>query len=91
MEPVFSRSEKFQKFAANPAGKAIVWLLLKLYTVIGMGFCLAPLALLSFARWWAVYKSVWFYGIFLWWGWPVYKPVIKSLLGSSKKTERKTQ
>lgn len=91
MEPVFSRSEKFQAFARNPAGQAIIWVLLKLYTVVGMGFCLAPLALLSFSRWWIVYRSVWFYGIFLWWGWPAYKPLIKSLLGPFQKTERKTQ
>lgn len=91
MDPVFARSEKFQKFATSTVGQVIIWILLKLYTILGMGFCLAPLALLSFSRWWIVYKSIWFYGIFLWCAWPAYKPVVQSLLGPYKKVERKTQ
>lgn len=91
IEPVFARSEKFQKFASTLVGQVTIWILLKVYTVIGMGFCLTPIALLSFHRWWKVYQSVWFYGVFLWYGWPLYKPALKTVLGSSKKSEQKKQ
>lgn len=93
MEPVFTKSAKFQEFASTAIGSAIIWILLKVYTVFGMGFCFAPLVLLSFHRWWKVYKSVWFFGFFLWWAWPAYKPVVRNLLGGGgpKKSETKSQ
>ncbi|XP_031630809.1 lysophospholipid acyltransferase 5 [Contarinia nasturtii] len=90
MEPVFARSEQFQKFANTLAGKVIIFILLKLYTFIGMGFCFGPLVLLSFHRWWALHRSLWFYGYILWFSWPIYKPVLKQLLGT-KKAERKKE
>lgn len=91
MEPVFTKSDKFQEFATTAYGSATIWILLKIYTVLGMGFCVSPLVLLSFHRWWKVYKSVWFYGFLLWWGWPAYKPVLRNLLGGSKKSDAKSQ
>lgn len=85
MVPVFANSEVVQKFNETTIGKAIVWILLKFYTVVGMGFCLAPLGLLTFDRWWAVYKATWMYGFILWFPWPIYKPILKTLLSSKRK------
>lgn len=90
MAPVFDNSEKFQHFAKTLAGQIIIWIVLKLYTVLGMGFCFAPLVLLSFNRYWALHRSIWFFGYLLWLPWPIYKPLLKKLLGS-KKPERKTK
>lgn len=90
MEPVFTRSEKFMKFAESAPGTIIIWIVLKLYTIIGMGFCVAPLALLSFNKWWTLYTSLWYFGFILWFPWPIYKPLLKQLLGS-KRPEKKTQ
>lgn len=90
MEPVFSRSEKFNNFANTFIGKVIIFILLKLYTFIGMGYCFAPLVLLSFNKWWALHCSLWFYGYLLWLPWPIYKPLLKKLLGT-KKIERKKE
>lgn len=87
MEPVFSRSEKFQAFASTAYGSLLIWITLKLYTIVGMGWCLAPLAMLSAAKWWTFYQSLWFFGFILWLPWPIYKPLLKQLLGSSKKAE----
>ncbi|XP_055316945.1 lysophospholipid acyltransferase 5 isoform X3 [Sitodiplosis mosellana] len=90
MEPVFSQSEKFANFANTLVGKVIIFILLKLYTFIGMGYCFAPLVLLSFSKWWALHYSLWFYGYLLWLPWPIYKPLLKQLLGT-KKAERKKE
>lgn len=87
MEPVFTRSDKFQWFANTTIGGILIWIALKLYTIIGMGWCLAPLALLSWTKWVIFYKSLWFFGFLLWLPWPIYKPILKLLLGSSKKTQ----
>lgn len=84
MEPVFARSDKFQNFAKTSIGQLIIFILLKLYTFIGMGFCFSPLVLLSFSRWWALHRSLWFYGYLLWLPWPLYKPLLKQLLGTKR-------
>lgn len=90
MEPVFSNSEKFQNFARTLPGQILIFIVLKLYTVLGMGFCFAPLVLLSFSKYWALHRSLWFFGYILWLPWPIYKPLLIKLLGS-KKPERKKQ
>lgn len=90
MEPVFTRSEKFSNFAKTMYGQVLIWIALKLYTFIGMGFCFGPLVLLSFGKWWALHRSVWFFGYILWLPWPIYKPLLKQLLGT-KKAERHSQ
>lgn len=93
MAPVFARSEKFQKFSQTFVGQALIWITLKLYTIIGMGWCVAPLALLGFNRWWTLYCSLWFFGYILWLPWPIYKPLLKQLLGSKRpeKSEKLSQ
>lgn len=91
MEPVFTRSEKFKQFSETFIGNVIIWITLKLYTIVGMGWCLAPLAMLSYTKWWTVYRSLWFFGFILWLPWPIYKPLLKQLLGSTKKSTEKSQ
>lgn len=86
MVPIFTKSEKIQKINENPVGHAVFWILLKLYTIVGMGWCLAPLALLTLERWWAVYKASWLFGFVLWLPWPLYKPLLKSLLLTKSKS-----
>lgn len=90
MAPVFDNSVKFQSFAKTVPGQVIIWLVLKAYTVFGMGFCFSPLVLLSFDKWWTLHSSMWYYGYILWLPWPLYKPLLINLLGS-KKPQRKTQ
>lgn len=90
MAPVFDNSEKFQNFAKSLPGQIIIFIVLKLYTVLGMGFCFSPLVLLSFHRYWTLHRSLWFFGYILWLPWPIYKPLLKNLLGS-KRPERKTK
>lgn len=84
MAPVFTGSQKFRNFAKTTAGKVFIWAALRLYTVIGMGFCVAPMIVRSFDKSWALYRSVWFFGYFFWLPWPVYIPVLMKLLGSKK-------
>jgi len=90
MAPVFTQSEKFNKFANTFAGQVILWVVMKLYTVLGMGFCFAPLVLLKFNKYWTLQQSLWFYGYILFLPWPIYKPLLQQILGT-KKVERKTQ
>lgn len=89
VEPIFSRSEKWQKACENPVLRAFVWILLKLYTSIGMGWCVAPLVYLTFSKWWSIFCSAWFIGFIVWLPWPLYVPILKNLLGSPRKPEKK--
>nr|CAD7410074.1 unnamed protein product [Timema poppensis] len=80
LEQIIQKSEAAVEFFKNPLVQIITWIILKLYTFVFMGWCLIPFALLSFPRWWQVYKSVYFIGFVLFGLWPFYQPTIKKLL-----------
>ncbi|XP_026272325.1 lysophospholipid acyltransferase 5 [Frankliniella occidentalis] len=84
VESILARNEKATMFLSSPFVSPIVWVILKLYTFIFMGYCLVPFVLLSFNRYWAVYKSVYFSGYLLFLGWHLYAPLVRKALKPSR-------
>ncbi|KAK7867424.1 hypothetical protein R5R35_003848 [Gryllus longicercus] len=82
LEPKLINNRTVKKFLEDPKIVPFVWVILKLYTLVFMGYCLVPFALLSFAKWWQVYKSVYFIGHLFFGLWPLYGRFVKRFLSS---------
>lgn len=88
---VLTRNEPLMKFCENPFVECILWVILKLYTVVGMGWCLLPFVFLSVGKWWYMYKTVWFFGFVLWIPFPIYTKILKIIFPPTKKTQEQKQ
>ncbi|XP_042872826.1 lysophospholipid acyltransferase 5-like isoform X2 [Penaeus japonicus] len=60
--------------------KYIKFVILKLYVVVFMGYCLGPFVLLKLHRWWNFYTSLYFSGHIFFAGWPLYAAAVKSVI-----------
>ncbi|XP_068223260.1 lysophospholipid acyltransferase 5 isoform X2 [Palaemon carinicauda] len=60
--------------------KYIKFVVLKVYVVIFMGYCLGPFVLLKLHRWWQFYTSLYFSGHIFFAGWPLYGSAVKALI-----------
>ena len=78
LEPMLDQSEMKEFFTQSLW--PLTWLVLKLYTLVFMGYCLVPFVLLSYSRWNHVYASVYYFGHFVFFLWPLYAPFVKKLL-----------
>lgn len=52
----------------------------KIWQVVMFGYCIAPFVLLSLSKWWQVYKSVYFMGYVIYFGWPLILPLLKNII-----------
>uniref|UniRef100_A0A1L8D692 Lysophospholipid acyltransferase 5 n=1 Tax=Plutella xylostella TaxID=51655 RepID=A0A1L8D692_PLUXY len=78
LEPIISRTEIYHKVWDNTAGKYILYALLKLYTIVYMGWSLVPFDLKVYNKWMGVYASLYFSGFLLFIPWAfAYKPLLK--------------
>ncbi|CAB0017009.1 unnamed protein product [Nesidiocoris tenuis] len=80
LEVILKRNEFFLERLQDPVASKIKWVVLKLYTLIFMGPCILPLAVLKFDKWWLIYSRTYFYAHLFWGGWILYKPLVKKLL-----------
>lgn len=88
---IVEKSKILDKYKSNSVFKFSLFIFLKFYVTIFMGYCLIPFTLLSFAKWWAVYRSLYFSGFILFLPWMfVYKPILKMVL-KPKKTDAEKQ
>ncbi|XP_050683772.1 lysophospholipid acyltransferase 5 [Leptidea sinapis] len=75
----------------NSSAKSLVYVFLKSYTFVFMGWSLAPFDLKIFWKWWHVYSSLYFSGFLIFLPWPlVYKPLLKKALKSYSKKAKET-
>jgi len=79
-ETLIARNEKVTKLLAHPLIIPLKWIVLKLYTVVFMGYCLVPFVLLTYDKYWPVYKSIYFSGYLLFIGWHLYAPLVRRAL-----------
>lgn len=78
LEPIISRTEIYHKVWDNTAGKYLLYALLKLYTIVYMGWSLVPFDLKVYNKWMGVYASLYFSGFLLFIPWAfAYKPLLK--------------
>lgn len=81
------KNEKLQRFINTPIGQITTWCILKIYTFIFMGFAFLPLAVLSYEKYGAVYKTVYYNGYIFFGGSIILLRFIKPLIQGSR-TER---
>ncbi|CAG4942285.1 unnamed protein product [Colias eurytheme] len=79
LESIISKTTFYEKMW-NSNFKYLLYIVLKTYTIVFMGWSLAPFDLKIFWKWWRVYYSLFFSGFLIFLPWPfVYKPLIKKL------------
>lgn len=89
LEVILTRNKVFLDFLSLPVVKQIKWIVLKFYTIVVMGPCIAPLALRSFNRWWPIYCNTYFFVVILWGPWLLYRPIVKALLPPHEDFKKK--
>lgn len=72
------RHTRIQQFASTTIGMITIWVALKLYTLVGLAFSLAPLVLLTAEKWWPLFKSVGFVGLIFYGPWSMW--LVKKVL-----------
>lgn len=73
---MFKKNPKFQEFSKQLYVQVIIWLILKLYTFVIAGYCLVPFVFLSFYKWWAIYKKLYFFGFIVILPMPIWAKVV---------------
>lgn len=77
LEAMLSRTTFYEKMWSNTAVKYLLYIILKIYTIVFMGWSLVPFDVKSFSKWWGVYTSLYLSGLILFLPWSfVYKPLL---------------
>lgn len=93
IETIFKRNENFSRFCSTTPISWICFVLLKLYTIVGMGWSLTPFVLFDVEKWWHVFCTVRMFGFIMFVPYPLYAIILKKLLPptkSSSDTKTKT-
>ncbi|XP_059609957.1 lysophospholipid acyltransferase 5 [Phlebotomus argentipes] len=61
-DTIVKGNTKLRRLLENPTLQPVFYVLLKFYAIVGMGWCLTPFAFLSFSRYWAIFRAVYFFG-----------------------------
>ncbi|XP_073951820.1 lysophosphatidylcholine acyltransferase 3 protein nessy [Choristoneura fumiferana] len=76
-ESILVKSDIYQKMWSNNIIQYILYAVLKLYSIVFMGWSLVPFDLKVYPKWWAIYSSLYFSGFVLFVPWAfVYKPLL---------------
>lgn len=85
IESIVRRTRYYEKIWSNKFLKYVVYIFLKTYTIVFMGWSLAPFDVKAFSKWWRVYSSLYFSGFILFLPWSfVYKPLLFKALKAIK-------
>lgn len=79
-EAIINKTKTYAWLWSVPATKYFMYFLLKMYTIVFMGWSLVPFDVKVFSKWWDIYYSLYFAGfvLFLPWGF-VYKPLLLTI------------
>uniref|UniRef100_A0A1B6FRU6 Lysophospholipid acyltransferase 5 n=2 Tax=Cuerna arida TaxID=1464854 RepID=A0A1B6FRU6_9HEMI len=86
LQAMLTRNKAVLQFLSQPGVSHLTWLLLKLYTLVFMGYCMAPFVLLSVHKWFTAFYNTFFIGHVVWMGWHAYRPLVKILLPPAKES-----
>lgn len=76
LENIFQKLEIYDRMWCNNVAKYVLYVPLKIYTIVFMGWSLVPFDLKVFSKWWSIYYSLYFSGFLLFLPWSfVYKPL----------------
>lgn len=87
IETIFKRNESFMSFCSTAPISWICFILLKIYTIVGMGWSLVPFVLFDVEKWWYIFGTVRMFGFILFVPWPLYGMILRKLLPPTKRTE----
>jgi len=87
IETIFKRNEPFMQLCSTTPFKWIVFLLLKIYTIVGMGWALTPFIIFDVEKWWHIFSTVRMIGFIFFVPWPLYGMILRKLLPSTKTSE----
>ncbi|CAG9781790.1 unnamed protein product [Diatraea saccharalis] len=80
LESIISKTATYRWLWSTYA-KYPMYVLLKLYTIVFMGWSLVPFDVKVFSKWWTVYSALYFSGFLLFLPWAiVYKPLLLNLV-----------
>lgn len=88
VETVLKRNKSFMKFCSTAPISWIVFVLLKIYTIVGMGWSLTPFVMFDVEKWWHVFCTVRMFGFILFVPWPLYVMILKNLLPATKSADK---
>ncbi|KAM3969055.1 lysophosphatidylcholine acyltransferase 3 protein nessy [Aphomia sociella] len=81
LESIIKKTELYQKWRSNNIVKCLLFLFLKTYAIVYMGWSLVPFDVKVYTKWWSVYSSLYFSGFLIFLPWTfVYKPLILTLI-----------
>ncbi|KAL0902652.1 hypothetical protein ABMA27_000476 [Loxostege sticticalis] len=79
-ESIISKTNIYKRMWANTAISYALYFLLKLYTIVFMGWSLVPFDVKVFSKWWSIYASLYFSGFLFFLPWAfAYKPLLLSV------------
>lgn len=88
VKKMVSSNERVMSILNTSAMKVILNLLLRLYTVVFMGFCLIPFVMFKFEKYWYVFGSVNYSGLLLWGAYPlIWRPLLRVIFKQRKRNE----
>lgn len=77
LESILKRTTLYEQMWANTYSRYFLYIVLKMYTIVFMGWSLVPFDVKVYSKWWAVYSSLYFSGFLLFLPWAfVYKPLL---------------
>ena len=89
LKSIVKANNTLSGFFGDPTVSTVVHVLLRLYTLVFMGWCLMPFALLKFDRYWGAFSNVYHVGSLTFLLWPVvYAPILRLVFRKSKKEEK---
>lgn len=86
IETILKRNESFMRFCSTTPINWICFVLLKIYTIVGMGWSLTPFVLFDVEKWWYIFRTVRMFGFIFFVPYPLYAMILKKLLPPTKST-----
>ncbi|ENN75052.1 hypothetical protein HUJ04_001252 [Dendroctonus ponderosae] len=88
LQSLIKSSPTADAFLKNPIVKALLQVVLRLYTFIFMGWSLLPFVYLKFPRYWKAFSNCSFAGVFVFYLWPIlYGPLLRMMAKKRRKTQ----
>ncbi|KAF2896494.1 hypothetical protein ILUMI_09682 [Ignelater luminosus] len=89
LKPMLVKNETVMNLVSIQPVNIMVYIILRMYTFVFMGWCLLPFALLTYDRYWKVYSSVHYMGFIIFCLYPIlYGPILRLLLKQKKQTHQ---
>ncbi|KAK0175353.1 hypothetical protein PV327_009107 [Microctonus hyperodae] len=86
--PALLKNNQLQMTINSFPSNILVWFVMKLYTLVFMGYSFCPFILLSYTRYVGVYSSVYWIGHLVFFSYPLIAPFIKPIIRGKNNSQR---